>query len=372
MSSILIKNGTVYDPVLNSMRKGDVAVNDGRIAGEASADAYVVDATGCIVTTGLIDYHLHVFRKGTESGVHADVACLPGGVTTCMDGGSAGCGNFTSFYENEIVTSTVGLRAMLNVASAGLIGGAVENIRPESIECGRIKTLFQKYPVLKALKLRGSKGVMDEEGAALKLTVSLADEIGCNVVVHVTDPAMPLEKIVSMLRPGDVCCHVYQGYGDTALNEDGMVKAGLLRARERGVIFDACNGRSNFAIEVAGQCIKEGFLPDIISSDLNACCYYMRPCVSLTSVMSKYLAFGMKLEDILRCVTLNPARALGEADELASLAPGTVGDICILRVDDCHKPVSDCHGTELMLDQMINPQMTIKAGEIVYCQNSFA
>lgn len=370
MSQILIRNGIVYDPVTQSLHPGEIAVCDGVIAKKAGPDAYVVDADGAIVTTGLIDYHLHVFQKGTEAGVPAEMACFPNGVTTCMDGGSAGCGNYPSFYQQEIVPSSVTVRAMLNVASAGLIGGAPENLDPDCIEEERIKQLFRKHPELKALKLRASRGVM-KDVRTLEKTVHLAEELGCNVVVHVTDPALPMEKIVSCLRAGDVFCHVYQGFGDTVLNADGTVKKAIREAGKRGVLFDACNGRNNFSLEVARQCVEERFLPDIISSDLNTCCYYKRPCVSLTRIMSKYLAFGVPVTEVLKCVTLNPAKALGEM-ELASLEPGSVADLCILKLEDCDKQVEDCHGNVCQLRQMIVPQMTIKHGEIVYSQNLFA
>ena len=111
--------------------------------------------------------------------------------------------------------------------------------------------------------------------APLSATVELADEIGCNVSVHITNPIMDLEEIGRILRKGDVICHMYQGKGEeTILDAKGNVRKGLLEAREKGVIFDASNGCNNYDLEVCRQAMAQGFWPDIISSDINTSGFY--------------------------------------------------------------------------------------------------
>ena len=88
MASILIKNGTIYDPAAALPRRGDLLLRDGKVAAVGNdlgpADE-TIDASGCWVTPGLIDVHVHFREPGDEaketiaSGAAAAVA---GGFTT--------------------------------------------------------------------------------------------------------------------------------------------------------------------------------------------------------------------------------------------------------------------------------------------------
>lgn len=112
--------------------------------------------------------------------------------------------------------------------------------------------------------------------------MEIAEKAGTRVIVHVTDCPLPLDEVAAMLRSGDVICHIYQNRGNhSCLDEKGKVLPGLWKARERGVLFDASNGRSNFDLEVARKAVEQGFVPDVISSDNNASsfsCSLSIPC----------------------------------------------------------------------------------------------
>ena len=258
-------------------------------------------------------------------------------------------------------------------------GGQVTDRYPEHLEkkyfdIPKIKKLFREYPDnLVGLKSRMSVGIIAPEDAeeSIRATVELAGELGCNVSVHVTNPVMDLEKLAGILRKDDMICHIYQGKGkETCLDADGKVREGLLKARERGVLFDASNGCNNFDLEIAQKAVAQGFKPDIISSDINTSGFFLQPLHSLPRIMSKYLDFGMSLSEVLDTVTRVPAR-LVHRESLASMAPGTEADLVIFKVKEKEVPYSDRTGHTFTGHQVIVPQLTMKDGVIMYCQADF-
>ena len=167
-------------------------------------------------------------------------------------------------------------------------------------------------------------------------------------------------------------CHIYHGRGENiCLGKNGQVLPGLLKARERGVLFDASNGRSNFDIEICRKAIEQGFTPDIISSDNNAGSWFLQPLHSLPRILSKFIDFGMPLEDVLRAATSKPAELTGRP-ELGSLAEGTTADVAIFKLKRKNVPYSDINGHTFTGSQVLVPMMTFKGGKCMYCQTDFA
>lgn len=378
MYNYIIENGMVYDPAAGKMEQRDVYLENGVIsAHRPEKNCHVVDAAGCYVAPGFIDYHVHYCKGGAENGVNPDAASFPCGVTTAVDGGSCGAASYELFQQAVIGRAEVRLLSQLLVASGGqLTGRYSENLDPDCFDTERIKELFNRYPeTLVGLKTRISSNIIAPELAekSLEKSVELAGELGVNLTVHITDPAMDLEKMASILRKGDVMCHIYQNKGrESILDERGKVRAGIWKARERGVLFDACNGRNNFDLAVAKKAIEQGFLPDIISSDINTVSYYQGVLHSLPRVLSKYLTFGMKLEQILDAAIRLPARLTGW-ESLASMAPGTEGDVVIFKVEEREiRYLDHTEGVNVMTGhEVIVPQMTVKGGEVVYSQAYF-
>lgn len=380
MSALIIKGGMVYDPFKKKYEKQDLGIKDGRILLEYKEDiqeteAEIVDAGDCVIVPGLIDYHIHLYT-GCDGGVSADPICLPSGVTTAVDGGTCGASSFEMFVKSDIERALTEVKGYLNISSGGLASGLYpENIDPVYYEKEKIKYLFGKYPDrLTALKLRLSKNIAGLLGLTrepLEKTIEIAEEIGCPVVVHMTDPVISPEEAASIMRPGDVFCHMYYGKGDTIIDEEGHVKKEILKARERGVLFDGCNGKNNFAFQVAAPAAEEGFWPDIISTDISPMSFYRHPVVNMPRLLSKYMAMGMSFKQVIDCATIAPARQLGMEKELGSLETGTAADILILKIKE--QPVSfyDYAGNSVNGAKVIVPQMTIKSGNIVFCQSDF-
>lgn len=376
MRGYVIKNGVVYAPGSRYLEKKDIYVKNGLISAEEPKDASVIDAEGCIVTPGLIDYHVHYFAGGADNGVNPDVSSFPNGVTTAVDGGTCGVSSFPLFRQAVMERVDVRLLAQLLVASGGqLTERYPEDLRAEKIDGERIRELFSRCPDrLAGLKTRLSADIIGREEArdSLKRSVELAEQLGCNLTVHMTNPAMDLEEMAAILRPGDVMCHIFQGKGETILDEKGRVRKGIWQARTRGVLFDACNGKNNFDLKVAEAALRQGFFPDIISSDVNAVSCYEGVLHSLPRVLSKYLAYGQRLEDILDAAILMPAKLI-RREELASLEPGTEADLFLFRVEN--RAITYLDYTEgknrLEGNQIIVPQLTMKGGRVVYSQTYF-
>ncbi|MDO4619321.1 MAG: metallo-dependent hydrolase [Lachnospiraceae bacterium] len=374
----LIKNGTVYDPARHLMEKKDVALVDGVIAAPEEGKEYrqVIDAEGCIVTTGLIDYHVHYMRGASEGGVNADVVSACSGITTAVDGGTAGTGLYEHALHTLVANSQVRFLNYLLVASGGQSNNRYpENLDPALFDEKKIVAMFKKHPDnLVGLKTRISNGIIEGELAreSVKRTVEIAEKAGTRVIVHVTDCSIPLDELADMLRPGDVICHIYQGKGkNICLGEDGKVLPGLLKARERGVLFDASNGRSNYDLTICQAAVEQGFVPDVISSDINESSCFLQPLHSLPRILSKYLDFGMSLEDVLDRATIRPAELIG-MPELGSMAEGTTGDVVILKLKKKDVEYCDINGNTFIGHQVLVPQMTFMEGECVYCQADFA
>ena len=375
MHTLKLCGGKVYDPLTGAFQTRDVAVDGAVLAADAAGEAaFTVDVSGCIVTPGLIDYHIHLFSAIPSGSVRADLACLPYGVTTAVDGGTSGAPTYPIFHELEVSRAQVRMLAYLNIGSSGLTSTvSMEDPTPEHIERDLIREMFRRYPgELVALKLRNSLGIVKpgDEGP-LRAMVELGEELGVPVVAHMTNPAISCERAAQLLRPGDVFCHMYQGQGDTILGPDGRVKPELWEARRRGVLFDACNGNANFSFRVAEPAIAQGFLPDLIGSDLTPMSLHRPYVYDLPRLLSKYLMLGMGLEDVLARVTIAPARQLGRVEELASWTAGTPADVAVFRLAE--QPVSfrDRDGEERTGSQVLLPQMTVKDGSIAWAQTGF-
>lgn len=378
---ILIKNGRVIDPLNNVDKIADIGIVENKIvslenqAGGYEADSIkVVDADGCYVFPGLIDFHVHVFRSGSGVSVRPDYL-LATGVTAAVDAGTAGTANFEAFYNSTVVPSQVRIKSQVNAWPGGQIDyGLAERFDIPSIRTGKIIRMVEKYrDNIIGIKLRMSEGVAWDE-SVLSHTIAIAGELGISVNVHVSKPMMALKDIASLLRKDDIFCHIYQNAGrDNLFDQRGKIKQEILEARERGVIFDAANGKMNFNINTCKRAIDQGFWPDIISSDWLEDKYNYSPHTkNLMFIVEKYLTLGMPLMDAMACVTSTPARLMGMEHKIGTLQPGAFADVAIFKVIDKEATHLDFEGTPFITKQLFVPQMVISDGEIAFCQADFA
>jgi predicted amidohydrolase len=374
-----ITGGTIIDPERGVHAPGDLLIRGSEIVaaapGEPAEAQTTIHAEGCLVLPGLIDFHAHLYPGGTESGVCADSSLLPMGVTTGVDAGSCGSANYESFVRTAAATSQARIFSFINISSEGLIVTRYpEELNPRHYDEPRIAELVHRYRgQCLGLKIRLSRELVgDLGGKPLERTLEIAERLGCMVTVHTTDPPIPPEEIAGMLRPRDVYCHMYQGVGETIIGVDGIVRPKLYDARRRGVIFDTANGRKNFAFRVAKAALDEGFLPDIISSDVTRKTLFADYVFSLPFTMMKFLKLGMPIEKVVAACTSAPARQIGMQGKLGTLAAGAFADVAIFRREKKRAVVvKDDAGDSITLADWLIPQMTILGGRIAYRQIDF-
>lgn len=372
MYDIILKNGRVIDSYNKIDEILGVAIENGKIAkiGKLnSAEAIqTIDATGCIVSPGLIDYHIHIYPLA-EIGVPAEATCFPSGVTTVVDAGSCGCGTYEG-HRGFISSSKLRIKSYLHVCSAGLATGSyLENPNPKYFNTKKIVRIFDKYrDEIIGLKIRQGVEIVGDLGLEpLKETIRIADGIGTKVMVHCSNPPSDLSEMIDLLRKGDTLTHAFQNNGGSILDDNGHVCQSAWDARERGVIFDVANANIHFSFDVANAALRENFFPDTISTDLTVRSLYKRPAVfNLLHVMAKYLNMGMTINQVLETCTSRPAEIIGMKNEIGCLSYGANADVAVIKI--IHKEVEfgDREGIILKGNKIIRSMLTLKDGEIVY------
>jgi predicted amidohydrolase len=350
-------------------------VFEGRIAQDNNFEQRgqhpIIDAAGCLVTPGLIDYHTHIYDTGSQTGINPYMCLIPNGITTAVDAGSAGLANIKGFA-SQMASYPSGWYAFLNMSPSGLISTTShESIQPDLWKTSDYKEYFERWPDnLCGLKLRLSAGVVREQGwTALEKALEIASDLDTRLCVHVTDTQMDQSRIIEKLRSGDIYCHMYQGYGKTIL-DDGAPKAAL-KAKKRGVIFDACHGKSNFSNVVAKKAMGFGLLPNVISSDVSAVSY-LRPEIEcgLPYVMSKFLALGIPLHDVVSLATAAPANLLGQKGKIGTIAEGAPANITILKIKTEETTFADSRNDQIIGKEILVPMATIINGVLVWADCS--
>jgi dihydroorotase len=334
-----------------------------------------MDARGYDVLPGLIDFHGHFSWLYAKELCMPDSYELPNGVTSACDGGSTGSSGFEGFLRSTILQSELTMKALVNVASGGMSTNRyTENIRPENYDENGLAYLFERYSDwILGLKLRIGKGISDGMGVQpLRASIRLAEKLNTVLALHPTHSLEPFSEIVPLLRGGDILCHPYQQMGDNSLlDEGGKVQDCVWDAKKRGVVFDCAHGRINFSFAMAKTAIAQGLLPDIISTDISTNSMYLEQVFSLPMVMTRFLAMGMTLIEVVRACTETPARLMGKAGQIGTLQPGALADICIMKNEARPVRLPDMYGNTVNGDRVLIPQMTIKAGKVKYCHMDF-
>ena len=384
-ADFVIRGGRVIDPAAGVDEVKNIYISGARIfepgPDDETSGAQVIDASGMIVCPGLIDFHAHLFYSGSDISIHPDL--LPAqGTTAAVDAGSAGCANYEAFSGGVCAQSLIRMKNFMNLYPGGQTSAAVlEDYRPELCRTDALARVIDRHrDEILGLKIRFSRGIIPENAGTdpLKFCVETAEKLEqmlgkhLRVCVHMTDSPVDSGEAADCLRPGDIFCHCYQGAGNPIVRPDGAIAEGVLRARARGVLFDAANGRANFCFETAKNALAAGFLPDIISSDLTVFTFLKPPHVgSLPAVLSKYLALGMQLPEVLRCCTAVPAEIMGLEGEAGTLAPGAAADIAVFSLEDRKWTQADSRGDTLECGKRLVPQMTMRAGKVLYCREEF-
>jgi dihydroorotase len=369
---LILRDGRVIDPSQKLDAVTDVAFSNGKVVHigpdiKADASTDVRNLSGAIVTPGLIDLHTHVYWGGTSLGIDAEDFCRRSGVTTAVDTGSAGPGNFAGFRTHVIERSQVRILAYLHVSFAGIYAfsqrvmvGESEEIRLMApIDAAEVANANRD--IIVGIKVRVGARASGRSGTVpLDVALQVADEVGLPVMAHIDDPPPTYEEVIARLRPGDVLTHAFRPYPNAPITAQGRVKQAVSEARRRGVLFDIGHGKGSFAFKTARAMLANGFLPDTISSDVHALCFN-GPAFDQVTTMSKFLCLGMPLADVIAASTVNAAFAL-KRPELGSLKPGSVGDATILSVKNGRFDYVDVVGEHLEGDRRIFSDSVVLAG----------
>lgn len=341
MHDVVLRNGRVVDPGTGRDEVTDVAFAGGKVAaiGAGLRGTRERDVSGCIVMPGNIDFHTHVYWGGTSISIDADALARRAGTTTWLDVGSAGPGNFAGFRKHVMEHSQTRILAYLHVGHAGIFAFSKTVMVGESQDMRLMDTancadVARANPdLIRGIKVRVGANTSGVNGIApLYHALEAADRAGLPVMCHIDRPPPRYTDVLAELRPGDTLTHCFKPFPNAPCTSDGQVKEACWAARERGVLFDIGHGAGSFAFGVAETMMKAGFPPDIISSDVHVLCID-GPAFDNMETMSKFLTLGMALPEIVRAVTVTPAKALGRLD-LGDLSVGSTGDATVMQIEE--------------------------------------
>ena len=378
MYDLLIKGGRVIDPAQNIDDKLDVAISGDKIAKVAKdislqESQRVVNARDKIVTSGLIDIHCHVYDSIFKLGVKPDDAGIKQGVTTVVDGGSAGQATFGGFPKYVIPASRTTVFCFLHLGSLGL------SIMPELRDWEEIDldatatTIESNRDVIKGIKLRLVGNIVASAGVkVVKMAKKAAKQFGLPIMVHIGDTDKQVsptltQEFLPLMESGDILSHVFTAKLGKILRPDSTVMPELREAMHRGVILDIANGRFNLSFEVARKSMAQSVLPTTLSTDLTIPSL-TGPVYGLTVTMSKFMALGLSLKQVIEMTTINPARALSVENKIGSLKPGMDADVSILELLSGTWKLEDSEQQIIETTRLIAPSMTIKSGQLIPAQ----
>lgn len=376
---LILRGGTVYDPCRGTLEEEDVAVKDGRIAargknlkGEANTE---MDVAGCVVSPGLMDLHCHIFpmfpypHADSLRTTNAEEHMFRAGVTTAVDAGTCGWRNFGDFKEHVIDATKVRVLAFIDIAAKGMhytsseqavadinpkIAAAIANTWPDVVVGVKSAHYWAKHEDAQHPAWASIDGALEAASACGKIV--MVDSIP---IV----PERSYPDILARLRPGDIHTHVF-AQQFPLLDEAGKMQPYMLEQRARGVRFDVGHGSGSFWFRQAAGCLENGFAPDTISTDMHHQ-NVTGPVIDLLYVASKFMALGMKLEDVLYRVTRAPALTVSHP-ELGTLDVGACADIAVLRVRKGPFGFMDCGGARQTGAEKLECVATLREGEVVY------
>ena len=373
-AAFAILGGRLFDSIAGSFARLDLLVRDGKVARlaptvEIPAGAEIVNASGLLVTPDLVDCHVHAFRWGHLIGLDVDPVSSQSGVTTFVDGGSAGSLNFMAFRRFIVEHVRSNLYALLNVSA---VGQSVDGLRGvdawENDDLrflhldSAVETVEKNRDVIVGIKVRIQTGLTSL--LPMAAARALADAVGLPLVVHTMKAPPTFRDLLPYLKPGDVVTHMYHPGPGCLVDRNGKIAPEYLEARKRGVLFDTGTARFHTCLPVARAAIAEGFTPDTISTDL-CLTNYQHITIDMPTTLTKFMALGLSLEQVLQRATIEPAKSLPAQRRHGQLAEGLSADIALFAVEAGEFTYEDFFGNRLQAARRLVCRGTVKDGTLL-------
>ncbi len=371
MADLIIQGGYLIDPSQGLEGTMDVEIRKGRVRRIAphipARGRPALSARGRIVTPGLVDLHCHFFEQISHYGVPLEGSMLARGVTTAVDTGSAGAQTFPAFRRWTLESARPAVRAFLNISGGGLLlPGLGENEDMRALSPERAVECFEgNRDLLLGMKVRLSRNVAGRSGGRpLAPALEAAEALGVPLMVHVGDTPDSLPKILRRLRPGDVLTHAFHGRRENILDRRGRVRRAVWEARDRGILLDVAHGQASFSFEILERALAQGLGPGNLSSDLHRYCID-GPVWDFPNLMSKFLALGFSLTEVVRLSTATAAGWMGLENEIGTLRPGARGDLVVFRMREGRFLFTDSEGARRRGSRMLEAVRIVLGGEVL-------
>ena len=376
---LLIKGGEVLDPSQRLRAVRDIGIRNGIVEAvqpniPAERALKVLSASGRLVTPGLIDLHAHTFPYGSAIGIPADELVPFQGTTTAVSAGDAGANNFAAYRRFIVASTRTRLYAFVHIANMGLAGfpvGELFNIDFAQIEPAA-RAVAENADIALGIKVRMSENVIAQHGAEpLKRAIKACEMAGAGskIMCHIggVESVALMSQILDLLRPNDILTHCYSGAPNLAgkftnIVQDGKLLPAALEAKKRGVVFDIGHGGGSFDFTIAEAAIAQGASPDTISSDMHVFSGNTPGMPFLTWVMSKFLAMGFSLEDVVTMATANPSRVINRIAKLGTLQVGAPGDATVIEIVEGPVEFVDTRNNKRNGKLYIKPVQTVAGG----------
>ncbi len=362
MFDLLLRHARLVDDTVS-----DIALKDGKIAALGDIDSpalKTIDLRGeCYVSAGWIDSHVHCYPKSPIYHDQPDSVGIATGVTTVVDAGSTGADDIDDFYTLTRDAATE-VYALLNISRVGLIAQN-ELANMVNIDADAVQQAVKRHPdFIVGLKARMSSSVVGENGITpLDRAKAMQAQNGdLPLMVHIGNNPPDLDEIAERLMAGDIITHCYNGKPNRILTPEGELRVSVTRAISRGVRLDVGHGTASLSFAVAKRAIELGILPHTISSDIYCRNRISGPVHSLANVMSKFLAIGMSLPQVIECVTANAADGL-RLKQKGRLQVGLDADLTLFTLKRQPGVLVDAENDSLQAEQLLVPLAAIRAGK---------
>ena len=407
----VIAGGRVIDPRNKLDAVCDIAIRKGRIAAVghtlARGTAKVIDASGLVLTPGLIDTHAHVYEHVSgDFGLNPDIVGVRSGVTTVVDQGGPSALTFDGFRKFIVEKAKSRVLAFISAYLAGgLLGHRyVDLYGPSGINVKAIVKAARDNPdLVRGIKAHAEPGGYSRWGmASMKLAKQASRELKLPVYIHLgtlwpeakkkpVDAAKIIDEVVPLLDPGDILAHPFTRFPSGFVAEDGALHPLIKEVLARGIRIDVGRG-AHFSFKNAERVLAAGILPFTLGADLHGynvrlkdggrayrgmftgegvdsliaedrASPFERP-YSLHHAMTELVALGVPLVEVVRMATENAATMLGLEMEMGALSVGMPADISALRIVDGNWTLVDSDSETRKTRQLIHPDFAIRAGRL--------